>query len=874
VKHDGQPRNYRFCVKLPTLIILISLSLLLLFPAKLQAKPMNSGQAEKMVNGWLKVDPRPLRTQLGNQVKQTDVFTDEKGEPIYYVVYLKPAGFVITPADDLIEPIIAFADNGTYDPSPDNPLGALVSQDIPGRIAAARNFQAVVGGTQKKLTSQQKALEKTCLEAQSKWAEMQDYSDMVGVMGLSSISDVRVAPLVQSKWSQTTICSGSYACYNYYTPPYGAGSTSNYPCGCLATAMAQYMRYWQYPTAGVGTGCFTIKVDSVPQTACLRGGNGSGGQYSWANMVLVPNCSTTLTQRQAIGSLTYDAGVAVSMSYSSGGSGAFMDDARDAMVGTFLYNNAILGYDYSYIPKANLNLMINPNLDWSNPVILGIYSTTTLSGHAVVADGYGYDASTLYHHLNLGWSGSYDAWYNLPNIGTYYEFDTVDTCIYNIYTSGSGEIISGRVIDTSSNPINGATVTGVRNGGGTYNDTTDSNGIYALAKIPSASSYTISVTKAGYTFTNQNVSTGTSSNFSNTSGNKWGINFTGTVSGPLPPTADPNTLSATQGVAKTIDLKASDDGLPNPPGVLSYIITSLPNHGLLSDPATGVIRNVPYTIAGNDNQVIYTPCVIYTGSDSFNFKANDGGTPPTGGDSNIATITISVQTPAPAIVYQTNFDGGLPSGWTIIDYLSDGYTWTTENYYLETVVEWAGTTYMVVGYEFTGVDMDEQLITCSINCSGLEDVKLSFKHILKHYSTEVADVDIRVNGGAWQNLLRYNTSGEYTITGVVEQDISSIADGQANVQIRWHYYDADWEWYWGLDDVKILASAAPAEPIPGDFEPDCDVDFYDFAVFASAWLSTPSSGNWNPDCDISSPKDNKIDWKDLKVFTENWLLGI
>lgn len=383
VKHGCQPRNYQLCVKLPTLIILAFLPLLLLCPASLQAKPMSSGQAEKVVNGWLKLDPNPLRTQLGNQVKQTDVFADDNGESIYYVIYLQPTGFVITPADDLVEPIIAFADNGTYDPSPDNPLGALVSQDIPGRIAAARNLQAMAGGPQKKLTEQQMALEKTCLEAQSKWAEMQDYSDMVGVMGLSSISDVRVAPLLQSKWSQTNICSNSYACYNYYTPGYGyppstPGSTSNYPCGCVATAMAQYMRFWQYPTAGVGTGCFTIYVDHVSYTECLRGGDGYGGPYNWANMVLDPGCSTTPIQRQAIGALTYDAGVAVDMNYSSGGSGAYMSDAKDALVDTFSYTNAILGYDYSNIPKANLNLMINPNLDWGNPAILGIYSTPPL----------------------------------------------------------------------------------------------------------------------------------------------------------------------------------------------------------------------------------------------------------------------------------------------------------------------------------------------------------------------------------------------------------------------------------------------------------------------------------------------------------------
>ncbi|MBN1392949.1 MAG: C10 family peptidase [Sedimentisphaerales bacterium] len=833
---------------------------------------MSSEEAKRAVRGWLKVDPMPLRAQLGNQVKQADVFTDDDGEPIYYVIYLKPSGFVIVPAEDLVEPIIAFADDGTYDPSPDNPLGALVSRDVPGRIAAARDIQALASSSPRKLTAQQTALEEACLNAQSKWTELNDYSDMIGTLGIPSVSDVRVAPFVQSRWSQTTECGS--ACYNYYTPPYSSGSASNYPCGCVATAMAQLMRYWQHPTAGVGTGCFTIYVDGSPETRCLRGGNGSGGPYNWADMVLDPGCGTSSIQRAAIGALTHDAGVAVNMDYSSGGSGADTMQSATAFKNTFGYSKAVKGYNSgSNIPESNLNTMLNPNMDSGFPCLLGI--TGTIGGHAIVCDGYGYNTSTLYHHLNLGWAGSDDAWYDLPTIDTSLgTFTSVYKCVYNVYVTGSGEIISGRVTDTSGVPISGATVTGTRTGGGVYNDTTDDKGIYALSKIPSSSTYNISVTKSGYTFTNQVVSTLTSSDYSSTSGNKWGINFVGTVAGPTPPTAEPNTVSVEQGTAETIELQASDDGLPDPPGVLSYIITSLPSHGRLTDPCTGKIESVPYTLADNGNQVVYTHFCAYVGSDSFGFKANDGGDPPSGGDSGIATITISVQPPAPITIYETGFNGGLPSGWTIIDYLSDGYTWTTYNYYLEQVAEWTGKTYMVAGYEYTGVNMDEQLITHSIDCSGLVDVKLSFKHILKHYSSEKADVDIRVNGGAWQNLQRYSTTGEYTITGVVEKDLSSIADGQSNVQIRWRYYDADWEWYWGIDDVKITGYEELEPPPQGDFEQDCDVDYYDFAIFASAWLSSSESGNWNPICDIYEPADDFIDFLDYAVFANNWLSGL
>jgi hypothetical protein len=80
------------------------------------------------------------------------------------------------------------------------------------------------------------------------------------------------------------------------------------------------------------------------------------------------------------------------------------------------------------------------------------------TGHAVLCDGYGYNYSTLYHHLNMGWNGIDDAWYNLPVIDADTGFNAITSCLYNIYTSGSGEIISGRVFDSEDNPVPNAVV--------------------------------------------------------------------------------------------------------------------------------------------------------------------------------------------------------------------------------------------------------------------------------------------------------------------------------------------------------------------------------------------------------------------------------
>ncbi len=502
----------------------------LLLCSSLWARPTTADEAQMVVTGWLKTNARPLGTTLGREVISVETFTDDYGEPVYHIVYLQgpgpagtqPTGFVIVSADDLVEPIIGFADDGTFEPSLESPLGALVNNDLNGRITAVRNTfrlqMELPGGPQ------------------SKWRHFIDLAEAsengFALMGAGTIPDVRVEPLIKSKWGQNTTCGRD--CFNYYTP-------KNYHCGCTATAMAQLMRYHEHPTGRmkIGRRNFLIKVDGRSESAYTRGGDGGGGPYKWSLMVLEPGCSTTLEERQAIGALCYDAAVAVQTEFSENSSASNLHDARDALRDTFMYNNAIRASDsIGSIGGSVLNNMVNTNLDAGYPVILGIEREETDSGHAVVADGYGYDSSALYHHLNMGWSGSDDIWYNLPNIDSSgaEQYDTVNGCIYNIFPSGSGEIISGRVTDTSGKPISDATVT-AEGGRGPYTAVTNNKGIYALVKVGPYTAYIVSVTKSGYNFTSQVVSTRKSEDSTRISGNKWGIDFVGEEAS-VPP-ADP-----------------------------------------------------------------------------------------------------------------------------------------------------------------------------------------------------------------------------------------------------------------------------------------------------------------------------------------------
>src|SRR5208283_2129967 len=216
------------------------------------------------------------------------------------------------------------------------------------------------------------------LKARGKWQLLQNIAlggSQPLVLQGGSIDDLRVAPFIQTLWNQWTSdnTTNGAACYNFFTPPYAADTSSNYVCGCVATALAQLMYYYQYPSVGVGTQSFTITIampsgDTGQAVRPLRGGDGYGGPYGWSMMPLNPSLGAKLIQYEAIGSLTYDAGVAVNMSYAPTESGAYMSAAEAALKSTFKYSNVIMDEGATLNVGVNLIGMINPNLDARLPV--------------------------------------------------------------------------------------------------------------------------------------------------------------------------------------------------------------------------------------------------------------------------------------------------------------------------------------------------------------------------------------------------------------------------------------------------------------------------------------------------------------------------
>ena len=279
----------------------------------------------------------------------------------FYVFNLsRDAGFVLVAGDDRAPSVLAYSDEGAFDfaTMPEN----------------ARAWLEVYE------------------------AEMSYLKSHPQAQGRNRISYNRVVnPLIKTLWDQS-------APFNNYCPTYDNGMTTY--TGCVATAMAQMMYYYQWPPQGRGSNTYEDKVgDSETQTLSR---DFSQSTYAWDDMLLSYGNGYTTAQANAVARLMSDCGIAVNMHYGSDGSGAQTIAARDALVNNFDYDATTQFVVRSKCTGDEWEQMIVDELNASRPVMYA--GQASGGGHEFICDGYN---SEGYFHFNWGWSGNSNGYFLL-----------------------------------------------------------------------------------------------------------------------------------------------------------------------------------------------------------------------------------------------------------------------------------------------------------------------------------------------------------------------------------------------------------------------------------------------------------------------------
>ena len=181
------------------------------------------------------------------------------------------------------------------------------------------------------------------------------------------------------------------------------------------------------------------------------------------------------------------------------------------------------------------------------------------------------------------------------------------------------------------------------------------------------------------------------------------------------------------------------------------------------------------------------------------------------------THTVGQQLSVISSALNENFAAGIPATWTIVDGGTGGggtaATWTTGNPGGRTFASPLIAPVALVDSDFAGPvpTQDEQLITPVMNLTTATTVSLQFDQYFNRYSgglPEFGNVDVRsaLTAGAWVNVLsQQNASSPNPDHKTI--DLTAQAAGAPDVQVRFHYGNAQFEFFWQVDNVKVDYSA-------------------------------------------------------------------
>ena len=326
---------------------------------------------------------KAAQTFLNNNGAKSTQLTDLSEAADFANLYIFNAnpGFVVMAADDCVQPILGYSFENTF-----------VANDMPDNVRGW--LQGYNDEIQHAIESKMKATSETA----KLWKDLMEGNTKTGE------ATPIVGPLVQTTWNQN-------APYNNLCPKRGSTRTVT---GCVATAMAQVMKYWNHPAVGTGSNSYSWNS----QTLSADFGSTT---YEWANMTNKYNSNSTSAQKTAVATLMYHCGVSVNMNYNTSGNGG-------SSASTYNVMNALQTY-FSYAPFMRYKSkddygdelwidMLKKELNDGRPMQYRGSDAGGAGGHSFVCDGYDSDDN---FHFNWGWGSYCDGYYSVndmePGVG-------------------------------------------------------------------------------------------------------------------------------------------------------------------------------------------------------------------------------------------------------------------------------------------------------------------------------------------------------------------------------------------------------------------------------------------------------------------------
>ena len=202
-----------------------------------------------------------------------------------------------------------------------------------------------------------------------------------------------IDPLIQTQWNQNTP-------YSLMIPTYkdDKGNEQHYVTGCVATALAQVMYYYQWPKScpslsAYNTYNLNIHLSELPATT-----------FDWELMQQKYNDNDVSDAAQAVAKLMRYIGQSIKMDYNKYSSSASID--MNVMIETFGYTKNMYDLSRSNYTTAEWESLIYQELSAGRPVLYS--GSSENGGHQFICDGY--DGDGLFH-INWGWGGSSDGYF-------------------------------------------------------------------------------------------------------------------------------------------------------------------------------------------------------------------------------------------------------------------------------------------------------------------------------------------------------------------------------------------------------------------------------------------------------------------------------